>query len=131
MSEVAIDSPNANTNLPARLISFVGRQPELGLLSNWLLPHTPAEQFSATNLLPNTVELTSPVRIVTLTGTGGSGKTTLAVEVARRLVMHYPKGVWLVELAVLSEPTRLAQTIISTLGVVESNDLTANENLVN
>ena len=42
-------------------------------------------------------------RLLTLTGSGGSGKTRLALEVARDLVGAYPDGVWLVELAGLSE----------------------------
>jgi predicted ATPase len=42
-------------------------------------------------------------RLLTLTGAGGSGKTRLALEVARHLVAEYPDGVWLVELAPLSE----------------------------
>jgi Transposase IS116/IS110/IS902 family len=42
-------------------------------------------------------------RLLTLTGTGGSGKTRLALEVARDLIGAYPDGVWLVELAPLSE----------------------------
>jgi predicted ATPase len=42
-------------------------------------------------------------RLLTLTGVGGSGKTRLAMEVARDLAQGYPDGVWLVELAPLSE----------------------------
>ena len=42
-------------------------------------------------------------RLLTLTGVGGSGKTRLALEVARDLVAAHPDGAWLVELAALSE----------------------------
>src|SRR3712207_5669640 len=48
-------------------------------------------------------------RLLTLTGVGGSGKTRLALEVARDLVGSYPDGVWLVELAGLSEEALVAQ----------------------
>ena len=42
-------------------------------------------------------------RLLTLTGAGGAGKTRLALEVARDLLEAYPEGVWLVQLAALSE----------------------------
>jgi len=59
---------------------------------------------------------------LTLAGTGGSGKTRLALEVARDLVGAYPDGVWLVELAGLSEPELVAQEVADALGVREQPD---------
>jgi predicted ATPase len=56
-------------------------------------------------------------RLLTLTGTGGSGKTRLALEVARSLLGVYPDGVWLVELAPLSEGTLVPQAVTRALGV--------------
>jgi predicted ATPase len=54
-------------------------------------------------------------RLLTLTGVGGSGKTRLALEVARDLVEAYPDGTWLVQLAPLSEevlvPTAVAEAL--------------------
>src|SRR5215210_9512478 len=58
-------------------------------------------------------------QLMTLTGTGGSGKTRLALEVARDLVGSYPDGVWLVELASLSEPELVAQEVAGALGIRE------------
>jgi predicted ATPase/DNA-binding CsgD family transcriptional regulator len=58
-------------------------------------------------------------RLLTLTGAGGSGKTRLALEVARRLVAEYPDGVWLVELAPLSEGALVPKEVAKALGVSE------------
>jgi len=58
--------------------------------------------------------------LVTLTGAGGSGKTALALRVARDLLPVFPDGAWLVELAPISDPTLVAQAVASPLGVRES-----------
>src|SRR6202140_2989243 len=59
-------------NLPYQLTSFVGREQEIAQLK----------------------ELLTANRLVTLTGTGGAGKTRLAIELARRLIDAFPDGVW-------------------------------------
>src|SRR5437870_5669693 len=69
-------------NLPYQLTSFVGREQEIAQLE----------------------ELVTANRLVTLTGAGGAGKTRLASEVASRLADAFADGVWLVELAALSDP---------------------------
>ena len=56
---------------------------------------------------------------MTLTGAGGSGKTRLALEVARDLIEAYPEGVWLVELAPLSEDALVPKAVAEALGVPE------------
>ena len=56
-------------------------------------------------------------RLLTLTGPGGSGKTRLALEVARDLAGSYPDGVRLVKLAPLSEPGLVAQAVAGALEV--------------
>ncbi|HZC18117.1 MAG TPA: AAA family ATPase, partial [Rubrobacteraceae bacterium] len=63
--------------------------------------------------------LLAMTRLLTLTGAGGSGKTRLALKVARDLVGAYPEGVWLVELASLSEGELVPQAVASALGVRE------------
>ncbi len=58
-------------------------------------------------------------RLLTLIGTGGSGKTRLALEVARDLAGSYPDGVWLVELAPLSEEALVPKAVAEAIGVPE------------
>ena len=61
-------------------------------------------------------DLLSVYRIVTLTGTGGIGKTSLALKAARGVVGEYANGAWLVELASLSDPTLVPATVAGVLG---------------
>ncbi|HEX2374435.1 MAG TPA: BTAD domain-containing putative transcriptional regulator [Actinomycetota bacterium] len=84
-------------NLPERLTSLVGRSEELREVAKLVEQH----------------------RLVTVTGPGGAGKTTLAVELARRVGGGYPDGVWLVELAPLRDPALLAEVVGATLGLLE------------
>jgi predicted ATPase/DNA-binding SARP family transcriptional activator len=84
-------------NLPAPRSSFVGRQREMGEIKRAL----------------------AMTRLLTLTGVGGSGKTRLALEVGRDLVGVYPDGVWLVELASLSDPALVPQVVAGALEVPE------------
>jgi predicted ATPase len=68
-------------------------------------------------------EVPSGTRLLTLIGPGGVGKTRVALEVAHRLLdqpFGYRDGVWLVELAALSESTLVAHTVATTLGLRET-----------
>src|ERR687893_231287 len=58
-------------------------------------------------------------RLLTLTGSGGCGKTRLALAAARELSEGFEEGVWLVELAPLADPSLVAQAVAATLGVRE------------
>src|SRR5438067_12464287 len=58
-------------------------------------------------------------RLVTLTGAGGCGKTSLALQVGRDLLADFPDGVWLVEMAPLSDPSLVPQAVATALGVRE------------
>src|SRR5215210_8449205 len=84
-------------NLPAPRSSFVGRERETEEVEREL----------------------AMTRLLTLTGVGGSGKTRLALEVARGLIEAYPDGVWLVELASLSEEVLVSKAVAEALGVSE------------
>ena len=58
-------------------------------------------------------------RLVTLTGVGGVGKTRLAVEVAGRLAPEFPDGVWLFELAAVSDPAAVPDAVAAVLGITQ------------
>ena len=58
-------------------------------------------------------------QLVTVTGPGGSGKTRLACEVARRVAGRFADGVWLVELAQVGDPEQVPAVVAAALGVRE------------
>jgi predicted ATPase/DNA-binding SARP family transcriptional activator len=67
-------------------------------------------------------ELLDRQRLVTLTGTGGCGKTRLAQAVARHWVETFPDGVWFVELAALADPALVPRAVAAVLGASEQPD---------
>ena len=69
-------------------------------------------------------------RLLTLAGAGGSGKTRLAMEVARSLIVAYPDGVWFVELAPLSEEILVPKAVAEALKVPERSSETLTDTLV-
>ena len=112
--EPAIPTPSetlkpALHNLPMQLTSFIGREGELKEVKHLLLS----------------------TRLLTLTGPGGTGKTRLALCIGGDLLAlkQFANGVWLVELAPLADPTLVAQTIASILGVREQPGRTLLETL--
>ena len=70
------------------------------------------------------------VRFLTLTGTGGVGKTRLAIEAARRLSSHFGDGVVLVRLDGLRDPSLVLPTLASALGLQETAGVSARAQLV-
>jgi predicted ATPase/class 3 adenylate cyclase len=91
----SLDNPALANNLPAQSAHFVGRSREVAEVRR----------------------LVESARLVTLTGAGGSGKTRLGLQVAAELLDGSGDGVWLVELAPLSDPDAVASTISSVLGI--------------
>jgi predicted ATPase len=63
------------------------------------------------------LELMEGDRLVTLTGTGGIGKTSLALQVARRIAAHFVDGAWFVEFASLADPRLIPSAVALTLGL--------------
>src|SRR6185312_9705400 len=59
------------------------------------------------------------IRLLTMTGAGGTGKTRLALEVAAELVAEHPDGVFFVSLAPILDPALVVPTIAQTLGIKE------------
>ena len=101
--------PPPKDNLPLQLTSFIGREREIADLRMLLV---------------------GEARLVTLTGPGGSGKTRLALSVASGLAGDFKDGVWLVELASLSDPDLVPQAVASVLSVRETPGLTMTGTLV-
>src|SRR6201997_1007688 len=71
--------------------------------------------------------LTAAHRLVTLTGAGGIGKTRLGLEVGRRLLPKFADGVWVVELAPLSDPALVPATVATALGLDLAGDVISPE----
>src|SRR5215467_5679989 len=87
--------PRAPTNLPAATSDLIGRKAEIAEVIGLVADH----------------------RSVTLTGTGGIGKTRLALEIARHLLPQFADGVWFAELASLSDPRLVPVTVAAALGL--------------
>lgn len=85
------------TNLPAPLSSFIGREQEISEVSQSVFQH----------------------RLVTLTGAGGVGKTRLAMRAAEEMLEYFMDGVWLVNLAQLSDPALVVRAVAGALEVRE------------
>jgi predicted ATPase len=68
-------------------------------------------------------------RLVTLTGVGGVGKTRLALEVAARLADEFPDGVWVFELAAVTDPAAVPDAVAAVLGVTQQPGKTVSESV--
>ncbi|MGY4971220.1 BTAD domain-containing putative transcriptional regulator [Streptomyces nigrescens] len=83
------------SNLPAPLTSFIGRDDDLARVDTLL----------------------ASGRLVTVLGPGGAGKTRLAVEAARRHRHEYRDGVWMIDLASVTEPAKVGAALLATIGL--------------
>ncbi len=93
----AVTAAGGVHGFPAALTSFIGRGEPVRELADLLKEH----------------------RLVTVTGPGGSGKTRLAGQVARRAAARYADGAWLAELAPVSDPAQVPAVVAAALEVQE------------
>src|SRR5271156_6790947 len=84
-------------NLRPATTSLIGRESEVGEIEAAVKAH----------------------RLVTLTGVGGVGKTRLAMEVAARLADEFPDGVWVFELAAVTDPAAVPYAVAAVLGITQ------------
>ena len=92
-----LDRSHLTVCLPRPLTSFIGREREVATVVDHLRR--------------------DDVRLLTLTGPGGVGKTRLAIQVAQAVAADFPDGVWFVALASVHDPTLVASTISHTLRI--------------
>ena len=85
-------------NLPRQLTSFLGRDDVVDVI----------------------IELLESAPLVSIVGTGGAGKTRVAIEVGTRLLNRFPQGVWFVELAPINDPALVPHALAAALHVQES-----------
>ena len=95
-------------NLPFQISTFIGRERELDEVTDLIADH----------------------RLVTLVGTGGIGKTRLSLKVGEGLLKEYADGIWLVELASLSNPALVPQTVASLFSLAEGSEEPLTEKLI-
>jgi predicted ATPase len=100
---------NPKLNIPIPLTSFIGRERER----------------------KEVADLFSKTRLVTLTGSGGIGKTRLAIQVIAEVLDLFPDGVWFLDLAPLSDPTLVPNTLANMLGLYQSAELPITDILIN
>jgi predicted ATPase/class 3 adenylate cyclase len=84
-------------NLPVQLTSFIGREKEMAEIKAML----------------------NSARLVSLTGSGGTGKTRLSIEVGTEELTSFANGVWLIELAPLADPSQIIPAMAQVFGLQE------------
>jgi predicted ATPase len=95
-------------NLPQQVTTFIGREKELAELKRLLVR----------------------TRLLTLTGSGGCGKTRLCLQGAADSLERFPDGVWLVELAPLADEGLLPQSVVTVLGLMEEPGISIVQTLI-
>lgn len=107
---LSIAQPTVTGNLPATTSSFVGRVRALHDLHALLRR--------------------SDIRMLTLTGVGGSGKTRLALEATRPLGSTFPDGIWFADLASIIDPVQVITVVTQALGIPQLTDVAPHEQVM-
>jgi hypothetical protein len=94
-------------NLRPATTSLIGRESEVDAITSAVRSH----------------------RLVTLTGVGGVGKTRLALEVAAQLADEFPDGVWVFELAAVTDPASVPDAVAAVLGITQQPSKTVSESV--
>ncbi|MDQ3194318.1 MAG: tetratricopeptide repeat protein, partial [Bacteroidota bacterium] len=94
-------------NLPIQLTNFIGRETEIKLVK----------------------DLLKKTRLLTLTGSGGAGKTRFALQVGAEVIDDFANGVWFIELASLTDPALLAQAVLKVFDLKEETKRIPDETL--
>lgn len=97
-------------NLPIQLTSFIGREKEIMDIREYLFPSNSPSPHRRGG---------TGVRLLTLTGAGGSGKTRLSLQVAADVIDAFDKGAWFVELAPISDSSLVPNALMSALELRE------------
>jgi predicted ATPase/DNA-binding XRE family transcriptional regulator len=100
---------SVHSNLPAPLTSLIGREKEIKDVREYLAKED--------------------IRLVTLLGPPGIGKTRLSIEAARTVLPDFPDGVFFVALALLDDPTLIASAVVQALGFMEAGKVPADKQL--
>ena len=103
------EAPILHTNnLPVQTTSFIGREKEIAEIKARL----------------------AKTRLLTIIGAGGCGKTRLSLQTAADELLSYPDGVWFVELAPVSDPSLVPQTVSEALGIREASGEALTQTLI-
>jgi non-specific serine/threonine protein kinase len=106
-----------------------GRQKELGLPRH-NLPFQISKFIGRERELEEVTDLIADHRLITLAGTGGIGKTRLSLKVGEQLIKDYADGVWFAELASISDPALVPQTVAKLFNVVEQAEESLTDKLI-
>ena len=128
MPDVPHPSREVRENRGGQLVAFPGKHRYASPSSN--LPLEPTSFIGRGREVAEVKELLADHRLLTLTGSGGSGKTRIALAVAHDLAEVFEDGVWWVELAPISDPELMPQAVAEVLMIREEPGRSLMETLV-